>query len=239
MRSKLTKIGLILAVVIMPSVGKAATEAAEFEISANVAITSDYVWRGVSQTNEDPAIQGGFDISHKSGLYLGVWASNIDFGDAQMEMDFYAGFAQDFKNGLDIDLGVIRYAYPGSPGSKEYDFTELYVGLGYSVAKLGLSAKFSHSPDFTGSLTNESAQYIEAGIEYSLPEDFTLAAHYGHSFGNAFSTPSSYDDYSVGISKSLFGLGFDISYYGTNNNGKTLFAANADDRFVFSVSKTF
>ena len=97
----------------------ASTSVAQAEISANVALATDYVFRGVSQTDNQFAIQGGFDWAHDSGFYLGTWASNVDsnfFGgatDPQIELDLYGGFANEFGNGFGYDLGYLRYQYPG------------------------------------------------------------------------------------------------------------------------------
>ncbi|HIL91457.1 MAG TPA: hypothetical protein EYG50_01690, partial [Cycloclasticus sp.] len=86
--------------------------ASALELSGNVALTTDYVWRGVSQTDGAPAIQGGFDADLGNGLYAGVWASNVDFGsDASSEVDVYAGWAGQVA-GFDLDVGVLHYAYP-------------------------------------------------------------------------------------------------------------------------------
>ena len=101
-------------------------------------MTSDYTFRGISQTAEDPAIQGGFDYEHGSGLYIGTWASNVDFevqtvSDATMELDVYGGIAGEFDNGLGWDVGILSYNYPGADSSLEYDFTEVYGSLSYSM----------------------------------------------------------------------------------------------------------
>ncbi len=246
---KITKtISLAVALTAITATAEAGTEVGDFDLSANVAITTDYVWRGSSQTGEEPAIQGGFDISHKSGLYLGTWASNINFGNTatSMELDIYGGFAYEFEMGLGVDVGAIQYLYPGALSGSELDFIEYYLGLGYSVSGVGLSAKYSYSPDFTGSIDDKSAQYIEAGIDYTLPKDVVVAAHYGHSFGDYFDNttgaPDSYGDYSFGLSKEFFGFGFDITYYGTDSDGDTLFPSlpqKASDSVVFTISKEF
>ncbi|MBF0194106.1 MAG: hypothetical protein HQL71_06085 [Magnetococcales bacterium] len=237
MHVTLKKIGLVIGIMTIPATSLAGTENSGFDLSANVAMTSDYVWRGVSQTSEGPAIQGGFDLSHKSGVYLGTWGSNINFGDSQMELDIYGGYATEFGNGLGVDVGFIQYYYPGGLSTNEYDFTELYLGLSYSVAGVGLGAKYSYSPDFGATVPDETAQYIEAGIDYTMGP-VTAAAHVGYSFGDAFTTPDSYTDYSVGLSTEQMGFGFDLSYYGTNDDGETLFNDSAEGRVVFSVSKS-
>ena len=88
--------------------------ASQAQISSNVSLTTDYVFRGVSQTLEEPAIQGGFDYSNSSGFYAGFWGSNVDFGtDAQVELDGYLGFTREQQNGFSWDVGLIHYDYPG------------------------------------------------------------------------------------------------------------------------------
>ena len=102
---------------------------AEFE--SNIAITNDYIWRGMTQSNEEPAISGGFDISSENGLYFGTWGSSIEFGGdtASMELDYYFGISNELENGLSYDLGYISFTYPGDD---EADFEEIYLELGYS-----------------------------------------------------------------------------------------------------------
>jgi len=103
--------------------------AAEFE--SNIAITNDYVWRGMTQSNEEPAVSGGFDISAENGAYFGTWGSSIEFGgdNASMELDYYFGIANELDSGISYDLGYISFTYPGDD---EADFEEIYLGLGYS-----------------------------------------------------------------------------------------------------------
>ena len=94
------------------------------ELSANATITSNYIWRGITQTADQAAGQGGIDWGHDSGLYVGTWVSNVAFGDDNSgngyEMDVYAGFAGE-AGGLGYDLGVATYQYPITP---EFNFTE-------------------------------------------------------------------------------------------------------------------
>ncbi|GIR87296.1 MAG: hypothetical protein CM15mP86_07550 [Gammaproteobacteria bacterium] len=90
--------------------GVMSLQAAEFE--SNVALSSDYIWRGMTQTAEEPAISGGFDIAGESGLYFGTWASNVEFGDgAALELDWYAGYASELDNGFSYDIGYLAYTY--------------------------------------------------------------------------------------------------------------------------------
>jgi len=116
---------------------------ADGTFSANVALTSDYVWRGVSQNDENPAVQGGFD--YENGLfYAGTWASNVD-ADGTLEFDLYGGLAGETEGGLAWDVGVIAYAYPGSD---DLDFAEIYGGLGYEFeGGVGVGGYVYFDPD--------------------------------------------------------------------------------------------
>ena len=90
------------------------------QVSANVALTTDYVWRGVSQNLEDPAIQGGFDYAHDSGFYIGIWGSSVDFqGPESTELDIYGGWSTEFENGVGFDVGFIEYTYHGDDGASD------------------------------------------------------------------------------------------------------------------------
>lgn len=205
----------------------ACTTVASAGFSANVDMTTDYVWRGVSQTDEKPAIQGGFDFSADNGIYLGTWGSNVQFGTKEspsaqdMEMDLYGGWSG--KAGpVSLDVGAIHYGYfINQPG---VNFSEGYLGVTYNM----FSVKVSH--DFDNKNT-----YVEGGLNFDLPQKMSLALHAGHYH---FDGGNTYVDYSVGVSKEIGGFGFDLSYYDTNSKGKDLYGKIADGRLVFTLSKS-
>lgn len=146
------------------------------DVEANVALTSNYVWRGISQTRDEAAIQGGFDASTDTGWYAGAWGSNVSYPDtslnAHLEIDIYGGYATTFDNGWRIDAGAIRYVYPGSAIT---GVNEIYVGAGYGV----VDVKAYHSPD-------AESLYVELGAGWTLSEHWQLALHGGHyDFENA------------------------------------------------------
>ena len=119
--------------------------AAEFE--SNVALSSEYIWRGVPQTNGEPAISGGFDISGENGLYFGTWASNVEWGDdSALELDWYAGYSNELESGITYDIGYLAYTYPGE---EDLDFEEIYLGLGYSYFGVTFSSGQDDAPDNT------------------------------------------------------------------------------------------
>ena len=134
----LLKIGALALII-----GSVSLHAAEFE--SNVALSNDYVWRGMTQTTEEPAISGGFDIAGENGLYFGTWASNVEFGDgAALELDWYAGYGGETESGVSYDFGYLAYTYPGEDS---LDFEEIYLGLGYSYFGFTFSSGQDSAPD--------------------------------------------------------------------------------------------
>jgi len=195
---------------------------AEAGFSGNVALTTDYVWRGVSQTNEDPAIQGGFDYEHDSGFSVGVWGSNVDFGSVEnLELDFYGSYSHSFGD-LGASIGFIRYMY--SDGGNDIDFTEFTAGLSYKWLSFDIANDFD----------NDNL-YYSLGASFDLPQGFSVAATVGK---YEFDSGDDYVHYSVGVSKEIGGFGFDLTYHDTNGNGTDLYGDIADGRLVFTVSKS-
>ncbi len=216
--------------------------AAEGDISANVALATDYMFRGVSQTDNQFAISGGFDWSHASGIYLGTWASNVNFGtapDPSTEIDLYAGYSGKVGD-IGYDLGFLHYDYPGA---SELDTNEVYVGASYSY----FSAKLSYSNDlaFVSPTKSDSATYLDLGAEYEVMDNVTVSAHVGWSNGDAFKTASGnkvdgYVDYKLGVSTSFKGVDLALDYIDSDSDAETLFGTSlTDSRVMFTISKSF
>ena len=203
MKKTLAKIALTSALV---AASIAAPTAFAVEgLSANVGATSNYLWRGVTQTDDAAAISGGIDYAHQSGFYAGTWASNVDFGDdASAELDFYLGFGGELGQGFGYDVGYIYYAYPDSAqtdSTNEYDFGEVYGSLSYSY--FSVSANYGVNND-DGAQWADSALYISADAEFEVAEGLTLALHIGdYSFDDDFKSDD-YSDYGVSLSKDGF-----------------------------------
>jgi len=209
------------------------SEDGAFSTSASVALSSDYVWRGYSQTDEDAAISGSFDVGHSSGLYAGAWASNVDFGDGvdtSMELDLYAGFSSEFgETGIGYDVGVLRYMYPGE---ESLDWNEAYASLSYSFFTVGVA----HSGDVYGS--GEKGTYYSLGFDYDLPYGVALSAGYGYYDYDDEVSEEDHQDYRIGLSKEFAGFGFDVSYYDMDDDGEDAYGKLAEDRVVFTISKS-
>lgn len=216
---------------IIGSTSVIAEEAVEtHQLSANVAIATDYIWRGISQTGNDPAIQGGFDYAHSSGLYAGTWASNVDFGagdNSHIEVDIYGGFANEF-NGIRYDVGIIHYDYPSESRN---NFEEIYFGMGYSI----FSAKISHTSD--NFAESDDATYYEAGADIALPKNLNLSLHAAHYDLDAGS--KDYNDWKVALSTELKGFGFELAYTDTDLSDNECGSNICDSRGIFTVSKSF
>jgi len=205
------------------------------EFSANVGLFTDYRFRGITQTDNEPAIQGGFDWSHDSGIYFGTWASNLQFADAHIEMDFYAGYTNSVGD-FSYDLGVIYYWYPGARRNQDFDFVEVAFGVGYDLEMASLSASANYSPENFGASGN--ALYLEAGVDIPLPKKFNLGATIGYQIIEdeaTFGVPD-YLNWNVTISRPVFGFDVALSYIDTDEGS----CGNACGATAFfSVSRSF
>jgi uncharacterized protein (TIGR02001 family) len=225
--------------------GTTATAVQAFDLSANVALVSDYRFRGISQTDTNAAIQGGFDASFEPGFYLGTWASSIDFGDGNdtgsfgtMEIDYYTGWAGPIGDtDFAIDVGYAYYQYPGDTVDPVGDYQEFYIKPSWK--DLGLSVVYSD--DFyakTGEMW-----YYAADYSLSFLEDFSLGFHAGY---NDFEerkflsdNADSYTDYSVSLGYTFKGVDFSVAWVGTDLDESECFDSNiCDDTAVFSISKS-
>ena len=229
--------------------------------SANVALTSDYIFRGISQSQHKPAIQGGFDYSHASGFYAGTWASNVSWvsrpdysakDSNSMEWDFYAGYKGALSEDISYDVGAIHYYYPGDKnGNPAPDSTEVYLGLGWKF----LSLKYSHSvssylfgwSDFAATgKKNTGSGYLDLTASFDLGEGWGMVAHVGRQTIKN-NKQASYTDWKLGVTKDVgFGV-VGLAYTDTNakscGNAAPAYCWDGKDvakgRAVLSFSKSF
>ena len=191
------------------------------DLSGNIGLTSDYVWRGVSQSDEHFAASAGLDYSHSSGLYVGIWGSNVDFGsEADVEADLYGGFSGQAA-GLSYDLGYIEYTYPNETG---LNFGEGYVGLGYGPG----SVKVSH--DFDNDNT-----YYEGALSFDIGGGFGAGAHVGY---YDFDKGTDYTDWKLGVTKSIGPVDLELAYTDTDMSSDDCGGA-CGARAVVSAKWTF
>ena len=235
-------------------------EGRAFTWSVNIAATTDYVFRGVSQTAEDPTIQGGADIGYGI-FYAGILASGLDFGTnlngtdvADLEIDFYAGI-KPVWGPVTFDFGVLYYTYPGAADGgvvvgevPEADYVEIKVGAsGQFIPKLTSGVNVYFSPEYT----NEQGEVwtVEGALGYELPQVAmftpTIGGVVGGVFGDAtdgFFSANGEDEYmywNVGLSLVVEKLTLDFRYWDTDiddaNNFCTGPVFQCDERFVFTA----
>ena len=149
------------------------------EFSSNFSFSSNYFWRGMTQTMDAPGYSGGFDYSSESGFYAGTWGSNVAFGGAGLELDTYAGYAGEMEGGLGFDIGYINYAYPEVEPSA--DFSEIYLGLSY----LGLGFTYYIGDEF-GDYYDVSYGFGDFSVSYGDYEDTgsNFLVGYGFALGD-------------------------------------------------------
>ncbi|MBL8644239.1 MAG: hypothetical protein JNK21_09920 [Rhodospirillaceae bacterium] len=205
-------------------------------LSGTVAATSDYVFRGYSQTQNDPALQAGVTWSLPSGIYAGVWGSNVEFtaGDkADLEVDLTAGYAGK-ADALSYDLGVIYYAYPDARSGSNYGYWEGALKLAYDFGPAVWSGGFYYTPDNFGG-TKDGA-YLTTGIRVPFAEKWAVDANLGRAEVNP-AYGADYFDWNVGLSYAFPWFDASLRYTDTDNDANC--ARLCDARGVFTISKSF
>ncbi|WP_213996355.1 TorF family putative porin [Arsukibacterium sp.] len=197
------------------------------ELSGDITFTSDYAFRGISQTDEAPAIQGGLTLSDASGFYMSVWGSSVDFGgQGTLEFDVMLGWSGAINEEWSVDVGVMRYGYPNTEFAGS-NFYELYGSLSYQDFTFGLA----YSDDYYANAGTYF--YLYGGYSYALTDNLALDLHVGQ---NEYDdSTASYLDWSIGLSTEVLGAGLSLAYVDTDINDCNL----CDSRVIFSVSKSF
>ncbi len=207
---KTIKIVLTSIFLVISSYASAAT------ISANVALSSDYIWRGITQTSGDMALSGGFDLEAGNGFYFGTWASNASAGTASLELDVYLGFSGDMAENMTYNIGYISVIYPGNDAA---DFEEAYIAFNF----YGLNILYSDGQN-DGPSYSEIAYSVDAG-----PGAFNIS--YGEYEDNGDNTLIGYD-----WNVSDFTIGF---YYYDYEDDATVAGGADDDGGYVSISRSF
>lgn len=242
---KLTQALLLAGVIGMPAIA-VADEAPTNTFTGNIGFVSDFLFRGLTQSWGNPAVQGGLDYAHASGFYAGTWASSIsdkEYNNTNMEWDFYAGYNGKINDDMGWGVGAIQIWYPdgyydalGTPGygKQKYNTQELNASFNYKFFSLkysyaltnlfGLSDKnYFSALDTTGETiptgSTKGSQYLEANVNYEIMDKLTLGLHVGHQkVKNA--SHYSYTDYKISLNKELpkemFGLNVGLAYSDTD-----------------------
>ncbi|WFL78102.1 TorF family putative porin [Altererythrobacter arenosus] len=186
-----------------------------WDFSANVALVSEYRFRGVDLSGGDPAIQGGLDLAHSSGFYVGTWASTIDddtVGYGDWELDVYAGWSGDVGPGLTFDLGGIFYLYPDA-GAGDFDYWELYSSLAFDLGPAGATVGIAYAPE-QDSLGGDDNLYVYTDLSVGIPNSpVTLTGHLGYTDGFlTFTDDGDAFDWSLGAEVSFGPATLGVAY---------------------------
>jgi uncharacterized protein (TIGR02001 family) len=228
--------------------------------SANIGATTDYRYRGISQTRLQPAVQGGLDYASASGFYIGTWlstikwikdtgrAAGVDAGNAQVEWDIYGGYKGEIAKDFSYDVGVLTYIYPGNKfkdiTGANANTTEVYGALTYGPA----TVKYSHAvTNLFGFNDSKNSGYIEGAATFDVGGGFSLTPHIGYQKVRGFS-PANYTDYSLTGSKEFYGIAVSLALVGTSTktiNGADAYASPVNGKnlgragVVLAIKKTF
>lgn len=235
-KSGFLSISLIAALQAVPAMVSA-------DVTANVSAASNYLFRGVTQTDGSTAVQGGLDYEHASGFYAGGWGSNVDFGDGtSYELDLYAGFSGAMDD-LGYDVGYVYYAYPDAPDS--IDFGEIYGELSYGVAAVGLAYTVNSDVSDDG-LFVQGDLYYYLSVGVPLENDYSAGITVGYydfaDDGKTSVGEASYGHAAANVTKDAGDFGsFSVNFeYADIESTDALGSVNSDDpKFWLGWSKSF
>lgn len=238
---------LLLALFVLAGIASA-----HAQVSGNLGLTNDYRFRGISQSQNAPAVQGGIDYNHKSGFYIGNWNSSVSSSvytnGSGVESDVYAGYKKEIVKGVTLDVGSYNYFYPratttAATGSN-FDTQEGFAGLGFGPVSVKYSRTLGNG--YFGTANAKGTQYYEANIAYPIAgSKISLLAHAGKT-NVANNSSLDYNDYNFGVGYNLQGWDLAAKYY-TNGDKTTAFntanTVNGQKLYrnaaVVSVSKSF
>ncbi|MEL7219312.1 MAG: TorF family putative porin, partial [Pseudomonadota bacterium] len=213
--------------------------------SANIAFTTEYRFRGVDLSGGDFAVQGGFDLSHSSGLYVGTWGSNLDedtVGFGSTELDIYGGWSGDLTDGISGDVGVIYYIYPNAPVTAgPTDYIEFYASVTASLGPVSVTPGIAYAPD-QDSLGSTDNLYLYTDLSFGIPDTpLTINGHLGYTDGFlTFTNDSQAFDWSISADVAIGPATLSAAYVGVE--GDALIDPGGvftDDAFVLTLSASF
>ena len=218
-----------------------------FSFSGNIGFTTDYRFRGVTLTDSGFAVQGGFDLSHSSGFYVGTWASNLDedtVGYGSAELDIYGGWSGTLVDGLSANVGVIGYLYPDAPAG-DFDYVEFLASLTGSLGPASITAGVAYAPDqdsldFGGGQRDNFYVYGKASV--GIPNTpITLNGSLGYTDGVlTYTADNKAFDWSLSADWAIGPVTLSAAYIGVEGDviGDP-FEIFTDDAFVVTLKSSF
>lgn len=228
------------------TMGAALPASADVTWTGTLTVTSDYKFRGISQTDNDPALQGSFEVGH-SGFFAGVWASSIDFGvldpGVDVEVDLYAGYTHAFNDNTSLTGKVVYYWYPGAT-TNNADFVELIAALEHNFGKFSGNIQVAYTPDYYGG--TDSATWLGAGLELPINDWLSASANVGYQwFDNNFGPAPNvglpdYTHGDIGLTASWDIVALDVRYVATDLSDANCFGglSTCDNKFVVTLTLT-
>ena len=220
------------------------TQAFGAEVSGNIALTTDYKFRGISQSDSAPSVQGGFDIAFDNGAYIGTWGAAVDFDCAidtcgglngGIELDYYAGFASDISDSVSFDIGYIYYDYPQDEGLLG-DYGEIYGSLSFGDFGIGMNYSDEYWGE-TGKFTYTYATYSMA-LSESVALDLLVGSG-DYDEAGYLDGATEHMNWSVALSTSAGGLDFAITYEDTDLDKEDAYGYDwADAALILSIGKS-
>jgi uncharacterized protein (TIGR02001 family) len=227
---KHTSLLSLLTLTAASAMAQSAAPAPALTTSGNLAFTSDYVFRGITQNGGKTAIQGGFDVAHTAGLSAGVWASNVNWTGTTLEVDAYAAYGFSLTKDITASVGYIAYIYEGN---SSLNTSELNV----SASAYGLTAKISYATTdyFGNSIVGSGTKYYELNYAYDIAavKGLSLALHYGITDGK--NAASNDKDYSIALSYPVLGFTGTLAF----SDGSGSYAGTYDGITAVTLKKTF
>jgi uncharacterized protein (TIGR02001 family) len=248
MRFSMITLGGLLLAAATPAMAQDEAPAPEpaIKVTGNVTVTSDYRFRGISQTDKDPALQGTLNINHESGFYAGIFASTIDdkapavlgYGDA--EIDLYAGYTKTFENGVGIDVGLLYYLYPiDEAKGLPTDFFEPYASVIYTVGPVTAKVGANYAWGGQSGLFDEDSLYLRGDVTVAVPNTpVSLLGHIGRTDGQLgfLATPAllpaDYLDWSLGVEVAHKFVKLGVQYVDTDIPGTPIPVLGKFDKLV-------
>lgn len=243
----LTSVRSLLAATILAGSACAATPAfaqdGDISISGNAAIVTEYRFRGVALSGGDIAVQGGVDLGHSSGFYVGTWGSSLDedtVGYGHTELDLYGGWSGQLTDAISADVGVIRYMYPNA-GPGDFDYIEFYSSVGFTFGPADTTLGVAYAPE-QDSLGGTDNLYLYADLGVGIPDTpVSIAGHVGYTDGFlTYTSNSKAWDWSIGADFAVSeNLSVGVAYTGAEGDIVPPNYNFVDDAFVGTLSVSF
>lgn len=229
-----------------------AQEEGPWSISGTVALTSNYMFRGFSQTENDPALQAGVTLAHESGFYAGFWGSNVDFvGDSEtnLETDFFVGYGGSLGEATTFDVNLTYYVYPGALSNTALDYVELIGGITHDFGFMTAGVKAAYSPEFFtyDTQSDDEAFWVAGNITVPVVEWLSVSGNVGYQWVDVENSTSFFNDhndylhYDIGLTASFEAFALDVRYVGTDydDEGDDILGLQPDEEWVGTVTFAF